>query len=255
MGEPAPPEPSKPNPSESSDATANDATASDATVSDDTASDQILEEQEGSPVHPDDLLEARDSPQRSPHRDDVGARSPRVDYTHYKATGMHRLRHALEANWFPTARDPHGTGFKRGYRTSTLCSSDAMRVLRQVTSGASMSTYIDRHAYFSGIAALSFVAVERLTPHTGATEEDPDTAGEGTPASVMRPTTEDDTTAAAEVSSTAFVDVDKAAGRPMPLKGATEDHPSTEEDRLVLQRATPPLLPRCQPPSSLTLTR
>ncbi|KAF0914556.1 hypothetical protein E2562_030361 [Oryza meyeriana var. granulata] len=51
IGEPAPPEPSEPNRSESSDAT---------------ASDQISEEQEGSPVHPDDLLEARDSPQRSP---------------------------------------------------------------------------------------------------------------------------------------------------------------------------------------------
>ncbi|KAF0888612.1 hypothetical protein E2562_016079 [Oryza meyeriana var. granulata] len=61
MGELAPLEPSEPNPSESSDATASDATASDAT-----ASDQISEEQEGSPVHPDDLLEARDSPQRSP---------------------------------------------------------------------------------------------------------------------------------------------------------------------------------------------
>ncbi|KAF0889804.1 hypothetical protein E2562_032858 [Oryza meyeriana var. granulata] len=109
MGEPAPPEPSEPNPSESSDATASDATASDATANDDTASDQILEEQEGSPVHLDDLLEARDSPQRSPQRVDVGPRPPRVDYTHYKATGMRRLRQILEADWFPTARDPHGT--------------------------------------------------------------------------------------------------------------------------------------------------
>ncbi|KAF0903781.1 hypothetical protein E2562_029889 [Oryza meyeriana var. granulata] len=32
------------------------------------------------------------------------------------------------------------------------------------------------------------------------------------------------------VSSTAFVDVDEAAGRPTPLIGATEDHPPMEED-------------------------
>ncbi|KAF0922489.1 hypothetical protein E2562_037273 [Oryza meyeriana var. granulata] len=44
------------------------------------------------------------------------------------------------------------------------------------------------------------------------------------------PTTEDDTTVAAEVSSTAFTDVDKEAGRPTPLTGATEDHPPMEED-------------------------
>ncbi|KAF0891331.1 hypothetical protein E2562_009493 [Oryza meyeriana var. granulata] len=69
---------SEPNPSESSDATASDATASD----------QISEDQEGSPVHPDDLLEARDSPQRSPQRDDVGRHLPHVEYTRYKATGM-----------------------------------------------------------------------------------------------------------------------------------------------------------------------
>ncbi|KAF0889252.1 hypothetical protein E2562_022501 [Oryza meyeriana var. granulata] len=109
MGEPAPPEPSEPNPSESSEATAGDATASDATAGDDTASDQISEEQEGSPVHPDDLFEARESPQRSPQRDDAGPRPPRVDYTRYKATGMRRLRQVPEADWFPTAKDPHGT--------------------------------------------------------------------------------------------------------------------------------------------------
>ncbi|KAF0888290.1 hypothetical protein E2562_013734 [Oryza meyeriana var. granulata] len=83
--------------------------ASDATASDTTASDQISEEQEGSLVHPDDLLEARDSPQRSPQRDDAGSRPPGVDYTHYKATGMCSLRQVPEADWFPTARDPHGT--------------------------------------------------------------------------------------------------------------------------------------------------
>ncbi|KAF0920723.1 hypothetical protein E2562_036728 [Oryza meyeriana var. granulata] len=93
MGELAPLEPSEPNPSKSSDATASDATASD----------QISEEQEGSPVHPDDLLEACDSPQR----DDPGPRPPRMDYTRYKATGMRRLRQVPKADWFPTARDPH----------------------------------------------------------------------------------------------------------------------------------------------------
>ncbi|KAF0914770.1 hypothetical protein E2562_031377 [Oryza meyeriana var. granulata] len=92
MGEPAPPEPSEPNPSESSDAT---------------ASDQISAQQERSPVHPEDLLEARDSPQRSPPRDDAGPRPPHVEYTRYKATGMRRLRQVPEADWFPTARDPH----------------------------------------------------------------------------------------------------------------------------------------------------
>ncbi|KAF0922348.1 hypothetical protein E2562_032592 [Oryza meyeriana var. granulata] len=69
MGEPAdeaPLELSQPNPSESSDAT---------------AIDQNLEEKEGSPVHPDELLEAHDSPQR----DDAGPRPPHVDYTLYKA--------------------------------------------------------------------------------------------------------------------------------------------------------------------------
>ncbi|KAF0930891.1 hypothetical protein E2562_036985 [Oryza meyeriana var. granulata] len=76
MGEPAPPEPSEPNPSESSDAT---------------ASDQISEEQEGSP---DNLVEARDGPQR----DDAGPRPSRVDYTRYKAMGMHRLRQVPEAD-------------------------------------------------------------------------------------------------------------------------------------------------------------
>ncbi|KAF0888289.1 hypothetical protein E2562_013733 [Oryza meyeriana var. granulata] len=64
----------------------------------------------------------------------------------------------------------------------------------------------------AGTAAPSSVAVERLMPHTGATEEDHATTGEATPASVVRPTIEDDTTAAAEVSSTAFADVDEAAG-------------------------------------------
>ncbi|KAF0916113.1 hypothetical protein E2562_000720 [Oryza meyeriana var. granulata] len=108
MGEPAPPEPLEPKPSESSDATASDATASDATASDDIANDRISEEQEGSPVHPDDLLEARDSPQRSPQRDDAGPRPPRVDYTRHKAMGMRRLRQVPEADWFPTARDSHG---------------------------------------------------------------------------------------------------------------------------------------------------
>ncbi|KAF0914671.1 hypothetical protein E2562_031132 [Oryza meyeriana var. granulata] len=82
----------------------------------------------------------------------------------------------------------------------------------------------------AGTAAPSSAAVERLTPHTGAIEEDPATVGEATPASVVRPTTEDDTTVAAEVSSTAFADVDEVAGRPTPLTGATEDHPPTEED-------------------------
>ncbi|KAF0917896.1 hypothetical protein E2562_021621 [Oryza meyeriana var. granulata] len=99
MGEPAPPELSEPNLSESNDATASDATSSD----------QISEEQEGSPVHSDDLLEARDSPQRSPQRDDARSRPPHVEYTRYKATGMRRLRQVLEADWFPTTRDPHDT--------------------------------------------------------------------------------------------------------------------------------------------------
>ncbi|KAF0914672.1 hypothetical protein E2562_031133 [Oryza meyeriana var. granulata] len=89
MGEPAPPEPSEPNPCESNDAM---------------ASDQSSKEQEGSPVHPDNLLEARDSP----HRDNPGLRPPCVDYTCYKATGIRRLRQVPEADWFPTARDPHG---------------------------------------------------------------------------------------------------------------------------------------------------
>ncbi|KAF0898224.1 hypothetical protein E2562_005821 [Oryza meyeriana var. granulata] len=91
MGEPtvdAPPELSSPDASESSDAS---------------ASDQNSEEQKGSPVHTDELLEARDSPQR----DDAGPRPPRVDYTHYKAVRMRRLRLVLEADWFLTARHPH----------------------------------------------------------------------------------------------------------------------------------------------------
>ncbi|KAF0914771.1 hypothetical protein E2562_031378 [Oryza meyeriana var. granulata] len=82
----------------------------------------------------------------------------------------------------------------------------------------------------AGTAAPSFVAVERLTPLTRATEEDPATAGEATPASIVLPTTEDDTTAAVEVSFTAFADIDEAARRPTPLIGATEDYPPTEED-------------------------
>ncbi|KAF0895147.1 hypothetical protein E2562_006849 [Oryza meyeriana var. granulata] len=83
----------------------------------------------------------------------------------------------------------------------------------------------------AGTAAPYSATVERLTPHTGVTKEDPATTGEATPASiVVRPTTEDDTTVATEVSSTAFADVDKAAGRPMPLTGATEDHTPMEED-------------------------
>ncbi|KAF0906541.1 hypothetical protein E2562_011521 [Oryza meyeriana var. granulata] len=64
----------------------------------------------------------------------------------------------------------------------------------------------------AGTPAPSSAAVEQLTPLTGATEEDPATAGEATPASIVLPTTEDDTTAAAEVSSTAFADIDEAAG-------------------------------------------
>ncbi|KAF0895141.1 hypothetical protein E2562_006844 [Oryza meyeriana var. granulata] len=55
-------------------------------------------------------------------------------------------------------------------------------------------------------------------PHIGGTEEDPATTGEATPASVIVrpiPTTEDDTT---------------AAGQPMLLIGAIEDHPPMEED-------------------------
>ncbi|KAF0909562.1 hypothetical protein E2562_037188 [Oryza meyeriana var. granulata] len=82
----------------------------------------------------------------------------------------------------------------------------------------------------AGTAAPSSAAVERLTPHTGATEEDPATAGEVTPASIVRPTTEDNTTVAAEVSSTAFADINEVARRPTPLTGAIEDHPPTEED-------------------------
>ncbi|KAF0917895.1 hypothetical protein E2562_021620 [Oryza meyeriana var. granulata] len=82
----------------------------------------------------------------------------------------------------------------------------------------------------AGTTALSSVAVERLTPPTGATEEDPATTGEATPSSIVLPTIEDDTTAAAEVSSTAFTDFDEAAGRSTPLTGATEDHPPMEED-------------------------
>ncbi|KAF0906262.1 hypothetical protein E2562_009639 [Oryza meyeriana var. granulata] len=82
----------------------------------------------------------------------------------------------------------------------------------------------------AGTVAPSSVAVERLTPLTGATEEDPATAGEVMPASIVLPTTEDDTTATAEVSSIAFADIDEAAGRPTPLTGATEDHPPMEED-------------------------
>ncbi|KAF0888610.1 hypothetical protein E2562_016077 [Oryza meyeriana var. granulata] len=82
----------------------------------------------------------------------------------------------------------------------------------------------------TGTAAPSSAAVERLTPLTGATEEDPATAREATPASIMLPTTEDDTTAAAEVSSTAFANVDEAAGQPTPLTGATKDHLPMEKD-------------------------
>ncbi|KAF0900351.1 hypothetical protein E2562_031101 [Oryza meyeriana var. granulata] len=69
----------------------------------------------------------------------------------------------------------------------------------------------------AGTATSSSVAVEQLMPHTNATKEDPATTREATPASVFVrpiPTTEDDTTAAAEESSTAFADVDEAAGRP-----------------------------------------
>ncbi|KAF0905042.1 hypothetical protein E2562_000852 [Oryza meyeriana var. granulata] len=464
MGEPAPPEPSEPNPSKSNDAMANDATASDGTASDDTASDQISEEQEGSPVHPDDLLEARESPQRSPQRDDARPRPPRVDYTRYKTTGMRRLRQVPEANWFPTARDPHGTlgnirlwtrvqkdinlamrdkmgpgqtglsehqalqwtslnaaakgfdgtliarkGVKEGVTTvmqwvlyhlfnrqrfdiidlmlaemedviysaigcqlpygpylfallqttelvnivsyrmlpctistyspasttdrrhgdkallvraagvpaangveeeaprvdipvvlaslrrqhysslpvgrdhvesSSSRSSDfECTVLRELTS---LCSQFERHTKYvprmmhdmweqvqdlketiglprstppmprassdrspqeppcpptstdmptsAGVAAPFSAAVEQLTPLTGATEEDPATAGEATPASIVLPTIEDNTTVAAEVSSTAFADVDKAAGQPTPLTGATEDHLPTEED-------------------------
>ncbi|KAF0895753.1 hypothetical protein E2562_014362 [Oryza meyeriana var. granulata] len=61
-------------------------------------------------------------------------------------------------------------------------------------------------------AAPSSAAVERLTPLTSATKEDPATAGEATLASIVLPTTKDDTAAAAEVSSTAFADIDEAAG-------------------------------------------
>ncbi|KAF0904338.1 hypothetical protein E2562_033411 [Oryza meyeriana var. granulata] len=118
MGEPAPPEPSEPNPSKSSDATASDSTASD----------QISEEQEGSLVHPDDLLEAHDSPQRSPQRDDEGPRPPRVEYTRYKTMGMCRLRQVLEADWFPTARDPHGT--LGNIRLSTRVQKDLYLAMR-----------------------------------------------------------------------------------------------------------------------------
>ncbi|KAF0920441.1 hypothetical protein E2562_035153 [Oryza meyeriana var. granulata] len=53
------------------------------------------------------------------------------------------------------------------------------------------------------------------------------------PASVVVrpiPTTEDDTTAATEVSSTIFADVDEAARRSTQLTSATEDCPATEED-------------------------
>ncbi|KAF0929186.1 hypothetical protein E2562_016424 [Oryza meyeriana var. granulata] len=67
----------------------------------------------------------------------------------------------------------------------------------------------------AGTAAPSSTAVKRPTPHTGATEEDPATSREATPTSVVVrpvPTIEDDTTTVIEVSSTAFADVDKAAG-------------------------------------------
>ncbi|KAF0919615.1 hypothetical protein E2562_030729 [Oryza meyeriana var. granulata] len=60
----------------------------------------------------------------------------------------------------------------------------------EVTPRASMSTYVHRHAYFSRYSCIVF--------------------------------REDDTTA--------FADVDKAARRPTPLTGATEDHPPTKED-------------------------
>ncbi|KAF0901411.1 hypothetical protein E2562_000292 [Oryza meyeriana var. granulata] len=81
-----------------------------------------------------------------------------------------------------------------------------------------------------GRAAPSSASVERLTPLTGATEEGLVTAGEVMLAFIVLPTSEDDTAAATEVSSTAFADVDEVAGRPTPLTGATEDHPPTEED-------------------------
>ncbi|KAF0915262.1 hypothetical protein E2562_035211 [Oryza meyeriana var. granulata] len=85
----------------------------------------------------------------------------------------------------------------------------------------------------AGTAAPPSAAVERLTLHTGAIEEDPATTGEATPVSVVVrpiPTTEDDTTVAVEVSSTSFADIDKIAGQRTPLKGAIEDHPPTEKD-------------------------
>ncbi|KAF0910344.1 hypothetical protein E2562_001524 [Oryza meyeriana var. granulata] len=63
----------------------------------------------------------------------------------------------------------------------------------------------------AGTTAPSSAAVERLTPHTGATKEDPATTGEATPASVIIATTEGDTTAPAKVSPTAFADIDEAA--------------------------------------------
>ncbi|KAF0896187.1 hypothetical protein E2562_019676 [Oryza meyeriana var. granulata] len=280
MGELAPPEPSEPNPSESSDATASDATASDATASDDTASDHISKEQEGSPVHLDDLLEARDSPQRSPQRDDEGPRPPRVDYTCYKETGMRRdqvessssrsndiectvlreltsLRSQFERHIDYIARMMHdmweqaqdlreAIGFPHSAPPMPHASSE-----RSPQEPPCPPTYTDMPTS-AGTTAPSSAIVERLTPHTGATEEDPTTAGEATPASVVRSTTEDDTSccredhpptqedpasttegdtsAPAEVSASAFPDVDEAAGRPMPLTGAIKDYTPAEED-------------------------
>ncbi|KAF0906530.1 hypothetical protein E2562_011511 [Oryza meyeriana var. granulata] len=93
-----------------------------------------------------------------------------------------------------------------------------------------MSTYVHRHAYFSRYNCTVF----RGSGATNATyrcyREGPRHRWRGDANLRHAPTTEDDTTAAAEVSSTAFADVDEAAGRPTPLTGATEDHPPTEED-------------------------
>ncbi|KAF0889157.1 hypothetical protein E2562_022428 [Oryza meyeriana var. granulata] len=118
-----------------------------------------------------------------------------------------------------------------------------------------MSTYIHQHAYFSqysctvfrgsgatnatyrcyrggprhrwrGDASLRHATHYRGRHHRccrGATEDHPPT--EEDPAT----TTEGDTTTPAEVSASAFLDIDEAAGLPTPLIGATEDRTPVED--------------------------
>ncbi|KAF0910345.1 hypothetical protein E2562_001525 [Oryza meyeriana var. granulata] len=69
--------------------------------------------------------------------------------------------------------------------------------------------------------------------------EDPATTAEGAPAFVAVATTEGDTTAPAEVSPTAFADVDETAGQPTLPTGVTEDLASTAEGPATIADGDP----------------